>query len=457
MPENRHHQRLLERLRDHEARVAVVGLGHVGLPLAVVIAASGHSVTGLDVSEDRVERIKRGDEHLEDVDPEQLRRLVSQGRLTATLDPMSLRDLDVAVIAVPTPIDEHRVPDLSAVRNTAALLAANMRKGSLVVLESTTYPGTTEEVVVAAFREQGFRPGADVFIGYSPERIDPGNEQWKIGNTPKIVAGMTAACLEVMIAFYGNFVDNLVPVSDLRTAEMSKLFENIFRVVNIALANELQIICDGFGIDVWEVLAACSTKPFGFMTFHPGPGLGGHCVPVDPFYLAYKAREKNINTEFIELAGRVNAAMPAHVMGKVVNLLNGHRKSLNSARIGLLGIAYKRNTADVRESPAIRLVELLEASGAVVSYHDPHVPMVTIRGREYESQQLSAEFLATQDGVIIVTDHDSIDWSLVLQYTPFVVDTRNVLGRLRPGGRRLLPADEDPAGADRGPEVTSAR
>jgi UDP-N-acetyl-D-glucosamine dehydrogenase len=442
VPENRHKQKLLDRLRGREARVAVVGLGHVGLPLAVMIAASGLPVTGVDVSEDRVKRIMGGGAQLDDVDPAQLNQVVSGGLLTATMDSVSLRDVDVAVITVPTPVDEHRVPDITAIRDASAELAANMRKGTLVVLESTTYPGTTEEVVVAAFRAQGFRPGADVFIGYSPERIDPGNEHWNIGNTPKIVAGLTAACLEIVIAFYGSFVVNLVPVSDLRTAEMSKLFENIFRVVNIALANELQIICEGFGIDVWEVLAACSTKPFGFMTFQPGPGLGGHCVPVDPFYLAYKAREKNINTEFIELAGRINAAMPAQVVTKVVRLLNGHRKSLNSARIGLLGISYKRNTADVRESPAIRLVELLEAAGAVVTYHDPHVPRVSIRDREYESQPLISEFLATQDAVIVVTDHDSIDWSLVLQYTPFVVDTRNVLGRLRPGARNLLPADE---------------
>jgi len=422
-----------------------------------MVAAAGHPVTGLDVSEDKVERIRRGSVQAEEVDPVQLSQLVSQGRLTATTDSVLLRDIDVAVIAVPTPVDEHRVPDLSALRDAAAQLAANMRKGSLVVLESTTYPGTTEEVVASAFREQGFKPGADVFIGYSPERIDPGNEQWHIGNTPKIVAGLTASCLEATIAFYGNFVDNLVPVSDLRTAEMSKLFENIFRVVNIALANELQIICDGFGIDVWEVLAACSTKPFGFMTFHPGPGLGGHCVPVDPFYLAYKAREININTEFIELAGRINAAMPAHVMARVVKLLNGHRKALNSARIGLLGVSYKRNVGDVRESPAIRLVELLEAGGAVVTYHDPLVPRVSIHDRQYESQPLIAEFLAAQDAVVIVTDHDSIDWSLVLQYTPFVVDTRNVLGRLRPGRSRPLPAEEHQHGGDRGPEVTAVR
>ena len=299
------------------------------------------------------------------------------------------------------------------------------------MLESTTYPGTTDEILVPEFRKLGFIPGQDLFVGYSPERIDPGNETWNLANTPKVVAALTQDCLELTLAFYGTFVNQLVPVSSLRAAEITKLFENIFRCINIALVNEFAQICDGFDIDVWEVIKACSTKPYGFMSFSPGPGLGGHCVPVDPFYLAWKAREKNVSTEFIELAGRVNAQMPAYITEKAANLLNAQRKSLNGARVALLGVAYKKNTSDIRESPAIKLIDLLVAKGAVVSYHDPHVRALTT-GPHLESQALDARYLNAQDCVIITTDHDAIDWSLVLQFAPIVLDTRNVLGRLGP-------------------------
>ena len=316
--------------------------------------------------------------------------------------------------------------------NTTGRLAAVMRQGALVVLESTTYPGTTEEVVIPAFRSHGFRPGVDIFFGYSPERIDPGNPVWNVTNTPKVVSGLTKDCLEMTVALYSTVVDALVPVSNLKTAEITKLFENVFRIVNIALVNEFQVICDSFGIDVWEVLQACATKPYGFMPFYPGPGLGGHCVPVDPFYLAWKAREKRVNTEFIELAGRINANTPGYVVGKVARTLNLSRKAVNGSRVTLLGVAYKKNTADVRESPAIRIVELLHREGAVVSYHDPHVPAFTVNGLALSSHPCSAEFLAAQDCILVVTDHDAIDWTLVLQYAPMVVDTRNVLGHVSP-------------------------
>jgi len=289
---------------------------------------------------------------------------------------------------------------------------------------------------VPLFRDRGLRPGIDIFVGYSPERIDPGNRAYTLENTPKVVSGLTVDCMEVVIAFYASFVERLVPVSNLRTAEITKLFENIFRIVNIALANEFQMICDGFGIDVWEVIEACSTKPFGFMPFYPGPGMGGHCVPVDPFYLAYKSREKNVPTEFIELAGRINASMPKYVIGRVTKLLNAYQKSLNSARIGLLGVAYKRNTSDVRESPAIRLVELMMEEGALVSYHDPHVTQLEAGGKRMRSQRLTAEYLGALDCAVVITDHDQIDWTLVLQYSPMVLDTRNVLGRLSPSRPR---------------------
>jgi UDP-N-acetyl-D-glucosamine dehydrogenase len=423
---------LVTKLHDRNATIAVVGLGYVGLPLSCALAEVGHHVIGIDVELEKVEGVNSGRSHVEDVPPSQIRRLVHERRLMATTDFDSARSADAAVICVPTPIDEFRIPDLRAVKSATSSLAAVMPKGSLVVLESTTYPGTTEEVVVTAFRDRGHMPGVDVFIGYSPERIDPGNQQWNINNTPKVVSGLTKGCLEATIALYSGIVEKLVPVANMRTAEITKLFENIFRGVNIALVNEFQGICEDFGIDVWEVVQACSTKPYGFMPFYPGPGLGGHCVPVDPYYLAWKARQHNIGTEFIELSGRVNARMPSYVVRKTARLLNSRSKALNGARVGILGVAYKRNSSDVRESPAIKIIELLIAEGAVVTYHDPHVPVLKVNGHQLRSHAALGDFLAVQDCAVVVADHDSIDWTLVLQHAPIILDTRNVLGRLNP-------------------------
>jgi UDP-N-acetyl-D-glucosamine dehydrogenase len=423
---------LIDRLTDRKATISVVGLGYVGLPLACALAEAGHTVIGIDSDPRKVDGINQGRSHIEDISAQQVGDLVRSKRLVATSDYEAARASDAAIIAVATPIDEFRVPDLTFVRSAAHSLAAVMPKGSLVVLESTTYPGTTEEVLVPAFRDRGFMPGVDVFIGYSPERIDPGNKTYNIHNTPKVVCGLTKACTEATIALYGTIVEQLVPVSSIKTAEITKLFENIFRGVNIALVNEFQVICDAFGIDVWEVIHACSTKPYGFTPFYPGPGLGGHCVPVDPFYLAWKARQLGVNTEFIELSGRVNAAMPNYVVLKVMRLLNAGHKALNGSRVGLLGVAYKKNSSDVRESPAIKIVELLKQEGATVAYFDPHVPEFDVDGRSLRSQTNLRNFLAAQDCAVVVTDHDAIDWTLVLQYSPMIIDTRNVLGRLSP-------------------------
>jgi UDP-N-acetyl-D-glucosamine dehydrogenase len=414
----------------------VIGLGYVGLPLAIAIAESNHTVVGIDLDTHVLETIMAGRSHIEDIDGARVAPLVAAERLLATSDYGMLSDADVVVIAVPTPIDVHRVPDLRFVTAASDRLAETMRRGALVCLESTTYPGTTEEILAAAFRRAGKEPGVDIHIAYSPERIDPGNRSWRLDNTPKLVAGLTPACLELALAFYGRFVERLVPLSSVRTAELAKLFENIFRVVNIALVNELQVICDGFDIDVWEVIEACSTKPFGFMPFYPGPGLGGHCVPVDPFYLAWKAREKDVNTEFIELAGRVNASMPRYVVGKLAELLNADGKSLQYARVLVLGVAYKRNTADVRESPALRVIELLEGNGAVVSYHDPHVPRFDAGTLQLHSIDLDPRSLAAQDAAIVIADHDAIDWGLVEKHVTRVLDTRDVIRRKRDQERR---------------------
>jgi UDP-N-acetyl-D-glucosamine dehydrogenase len=423
---------LLDTIHARRARVAVIGLGNVGLPLAVAVARAGHNVIGVDPDTERVTAINEGRSHIGDVADAALADLVRAGQLSATSSYARAQGADVAVIAVPTPIDRHRMPDLSYVRAAAESIAAVIERGSLVILESTTYPGTTEEFVAPALEERGLQPGQDVFVGYSPERIDPGNGRYTITNTCKVAAGLTGDCRDLTAAFYASFVEEVFVVSSLKTAEMTKLFENIFRVANIALANEFQVICDKFGIDVWEVIDACSTKPYGFMPFYPGPGLGGHCLPIDPLYLAWKAREVHAQTEFIELASRINAGVPEYVVSKVLRALNAKRLALSGSRVAVLGVAYKKNTSDVREAPAIPIIEQLQAGGAVVSYHDPHVPQLGQCAGELRSQPLSADYLADQDCTLIVADHDDIDWLLVLRHAETVVDTRNALQRLVP-------------------------
>src|SRR5215813_322757 len=419
----------LRRFHERNATIGVVGLGYVGLSVATALAKVGHHVMGIDQNPTRVIDVNSGCSPIEDVSSAALSALVAAGRIRANTTVAHLREVDAVIIAVPTPVDDHRVPDLRPVREAVGAVAPLLRVGALVVLESTTYPGTTEDVVVAALRERGLHPGSDVFVGYSPERIDPGNQTWRLANTPKVVAGLTPSCLDLVVALYETIVERVVPVSTLRTAEMTKLFENIFRVVNIALVNEFQQICRGFNVDVWEVLDACATKPYGFMPFLPGPGLGGHCVPVDPFYLAWKARERGIATEFIELAGRINERQPRQVVDAVIRLLNEQRRSLNGAQVALIGVAYKRNVADLRETPAARIVQLLREAGANVSYHDPHVPRFVVSGEEFCSSALTAEYIATKDCVVIVTDHDAIDWDLVRGFATTVLDARNALRR----------------------------
>jgi UDP-N-acetyl-D-glucosamine dehydrogenase len=417
-------------------QVVVVGLGYAGLPLAVAFAEAGVEVVGLDVAPRRVEMLGEGISYIDDIPDERLDAVVRSGAFSATVDPACLERATDIVICVPTPLTRHRIPDMRPIESAARTIAAWLRPGQLVVLESTTYPGTTEEVVKPLLEAGGLRAGADFALGYSPERIDPGatgSGGYTLRNTPKLVSGLTDGCIERAAALYSRVVDCVVPVGSPRIAEMAKLFENIFRNVNLALVNELSMLCDRMDLDVWEVLDAAATKPFGFMRFNPSPGVGGHCIPVDPFYLTWKAREYGMHTRFIELAGEINENMPRHVVGRVIRALNGERKSLNGSRILALGVAYKANVSDMRGSPALTVIEGLRAEGAAVFYHDPHVPEVEIAGAPMRSVPLTAEEIAAADCVVVLTDHAGVDYGLVARHAPLVVDTRNCVHKSRVG------------------------
>lgn len=404
-------------------RVGIVGLGYVGLPLAVAFAEAGVPVLGLDAVQSKVDRVNGGDSYIEDVPSATLGPLVGAGLIRATTSWDALRWVDSVIICLPTPLDEHREPDLSAVLGAAESLAQRLRQGQLVVLESTTYPGTTREELAPRLERSGLRAGRDFHLAFSPERVDPGREDWTTRTTPKVVGGLTPECTRRAAELYGAACDTIVEVSTPEVAEMTKLLENIFRSVNIALVNEMALLCDRMGVDVWEVIDAAATKPFGFMPFRPGPGLGGHCIPIDPFYLTWKAREFDFHTEFIELAGKINSQMPAFCVSKLMRALNSRRKALNGSRVLVVGVAYKKNVNDMRESPALRIIDLLAAEGAEVSYHDAFVPQLATRG--LQSVPLDEGTLGRQDAVLIVTDHDGIDWGMVVRESALVVDLRN--------------------------------
>jgi UDP-N-acetyl-D-glucosamine dehydrogenase len=406
--------------------IAIVGAGYVGLPLARCFAEAGVGVVLVDTDEERVAAINRGETYVEDVPSEALRPLVEAGTLAATTDYDAARETDSVVIALPTPLSVNREPDLSIVLGAVGELSGRLRKGHLIVLESTTYPGTTREEVLPLLEAGGLKVGADFFLAFSPERIDPGREDWTIKTTPKVVGGITPACTERACDLYGRAIDNVFSVSSPEAAEFTKLLENIFRSVNIALVNELAQLCDRMRVDIWEVVEAAATKPFGFMSFKPGPGLGGHCLPVDPFYLSWKAREFDFYTEFIELAGKVNENMPYFCMEKITRALNSHEKAVNGSRVHLVGVAYKADVGDLRESPALKLIELLRDEGAQVSYHDPHIPELPEQG--LVSQELDGS-LPKADCVAIVTAHSGIDYDRLADQAQLVVDFRNATGR----------------------------
>jgi len=408
-------------------RVGIVGLGYVGLPLAVTFARADLPVLGLDLSAERVAEVNGGRSYIEDVPDEQLAPLTEAGLVRATTSWDAFRWLEAIVICVPTPLTEHREPDLGPVEAAASAIAERLRPGQTVVLESTTYPGTTREVLAPILASSGLVPGKDFHLAFSPERVDPGREDFTTATTPKVIGGLTAECTAKALEYYGEAFDQMVPVDSPEVAEMTKLLENIFRSVNIALVNELAVVCDRMDIDVWQVIGAAATKPFGFMPFTPGPGLGGHCIPIDPFYLTWKAREFDMHTEFIELAGKVNAAMPAFSVQKITRALNERQMSVNGSNVLILGVAYKPNVNDMRESPALKVIDLLTEAGAAVNYHDPHVAELPSHG--LASVELTDGVLTQADAVVVVTDHESIDWTRVAESAPLIVDLRN---RLRP-------------------------
>ena len=425
---------VIRRLESGDVTVGVIGLGYVGLPLAVEEARSGLHVIGFDVSEPIVKGVNAGLSHIKDLTNEDVRSLTESGRLEATSDMGRLAECDAISICVPTPLSKTRDPDVSYIVSATQAVQRGLRKGQLVVLESTTYPGTTREMLLPALEAGGMKVGEDFYLCFSPERVDPGNAKWLIKNTPKVIGGVTEACTRVGRALYERFIDTVVPVSSCEVAELTKLLENTFRSVNIGLVNETAIVSDRLGVDVWEVIEAASTKPFGFMRFTPGPGLGGHCIPVDPHYLSWKMRTLNYKTRFIDLAGEINAEMPAFVVDKVRQALNNRRKPVRGSRVLLLGMAYKKDISDVRESPALDVLRLLVADGAEVEYHDPYVPSVNEEGHCFESVPLTAERLAAADAAVILTDHTSFDFAWIHQHANILVDTRNATAKV-PGAR----------------------
>lgn len=417
---------LLDKIKNKKAKIAVIGLGYVGLPLAVEKAKAGFYVTGLDRNPERVAMVNRGENYIPDVLARELAEVVKDGKLQATQDFSVIANVDVVTICVPTPLDKNKQPDTSYIEYVVEQSVPYLHPGQLMVLESTTYPGTTEEVIQPQIEGQGFTIGQDFFLAFSPERIDPGNRKFQMKNTPKVVGGVTVSCTEVAKALYERVVDGKVfPASSPRVAEMAKLLENIFRIVNISLVNELALLCEKMKIDVWEVIEAAKTKPFGFMAFYPGPGLGGHCIPLDPFYLSWKAKEYGFTTRFIELAGQINDAMPHHVGERAMELLNEQGKPLKGSRVLLLGVAYKRDIDDLRESPALKVVRLLAEQGAVLSYHDPYIPEIEAEGLGLSSVALTPEVLSLQDLVIITTAHTNVDYKMVVDHAPLILDTRN--------------------------------
>jgi UDP-N-acetyl-D-glucosamine dehydrogenase len=432
-------QASIAKLKSRDSLIGIVGLGYVGLPLMLRYNAIGFRVLGIDIDTDKVAKLNAGESYIEHISSQNIAKARASG-FEATTDFQRVSECDALILCVPTPLNKYREPDMSFVIDTTDALKPYLRAGQIVSLESTTYPGTTEEELLPRVQQSGLVVGENIFLVYSPEREDPGNPNFETRTIPKVVGGHTPACLAVGVALYEQAIDKMVPVSSTKVAEMTKLLENIHRAVNIGLVNEMKIVADRMGIDIFEVVDAAATKPFGFTAYYPGPGLGGHCIPIDPFYLTWKAREYGLHTRFIELSGEINKAMPEYVVGKLVDGLNERGKALKGSRVLVLGIAYKKNVDDMRESPSVEIMELIEAKGAVVAYSDPHVPVFPkMREHHFEltSEVLSAENLATFDAVILATDHDKFDYDLILSSVDLIVDSR---GKYRAPAEHIVKA-----------------
>jgi UDP-N-acetyl-D-glucosamine dehydrogenase len=417
---------LEEKIRNRTAHVGIIGLGYVGLPLAMEFAKAGFSVTGIDIQESKVSQLNRGESYVQDVPTDTLKKWVSGGKFRATSDFSVILDLDTINIAVPTPLRKTKDPDMSYIVSACQETAKYLRPGKLVILESTTYPGTTDELVLPMLEASGWKVGQDFFLCFSPERVDPGNAQYQTVNIPKVVGGITPECTRLGALFYAQALETVVPVSSTSVAEMVKLLENTFRMINIGLVNEMALMCDRMGINVWEVIDAAATKPFGFMPFYPGPGLGGHCIPIDPFYLSWKTKQAGIEARFIELAGHINGQMPHFVVDKIQGALNEHSKPLKGSHVHILGAAYKRNIDDVRESPALDIILLLERRGSRVTYSDPFVATLRLDDHELSAQDPIA-MASEADCVVVVTDHSGVDYTTIVERAKLIVDTRNAL------------------------------
>jgi len=434
-------ENLLRKLRDKTARVGVLGMGYVGMPLAVVFAEAGYPVTGIDPDERKVEAFRQGRSYVQDVPSETLVRLQQAGRLTMTADFSALAALDAVSICVPTPLRKTGDPDMSYIVAAVEQLATYLHPGMVIVLESTTYPGTTRELVAPMLTEKsGFQVGREIFLSFSPERVDPGRKDWTTYNTPKVIGGLTPACLEVATTWYRQAIQTVVPVSSAEAAEMAKVLENTFRMINIGLVNEMAIMCERLGVDVWEVIEAAATKPFGFMKFTPGPGLGGHCIPIDPLYLSWKMKALNYNARFIELASEINTGMPRYVVARVMDALNERGKPLKGSRVLVLGAAYKPDVDDLRESPALDVIALMRQKGALVQYHDPYIPVIHHDDWRMESVANEAllETVRLADAVVIVTDHKVYDYAAILEAAQFIFDCRNALGQAGKGNPKVV-------------------
>lgn len=429
---------LLKKINSKTAKVGIIGLGYVGLPLALEFSLKGFKTIGFDIDSKKIPLLNSGKSYIKHISEEKVLQAVRSKNFSATTDFSKLTEVDVIIICVPTPLTEHREPDMTYIVDTAKMIQKYLRRGQLITLESTTYPGTTDEVLLPLFESpasdnEKYVVGKDFFLAFSPEREDPNNSNYTTSTIPKVVGGITPNCLEVALALYNQVIIKTVPVSSAKAAEATKLLENIYRSVNIALVNELKMVFDRMGIDVWEVIEAAKTKPFGFNAFYPGPGLGGHCIPIDPFYLTWKAREYDVNTKFIELAGEINTFQPYYVVNRLVEILNSHKKSIKDARILILGIAYKKNIDDLRESPSLKLIELLTRKNAVVDYSDPYIARLPVT-RKYnfnmQSVELTKENLKSYDSVVLSTDHDSFDYKFILENSNLIVDTRNKFNSL---------------------------